>query len=62
MQVPWGLVRAKGLVEASEVDKTVTWIACRSSTALPTGMRWVTAQGPVAGLCQSLLWLDFLPP
>jgi hypothetical protein len=65
MQAPRGLVRAKGLSKASEVDKAVTWITCLSSPALPTGMRWVAAQGPAAEgpvLCQPLLLLDFLPP
>lgn len=62
MQAPPGLARAKRLAEASEVDEAVTWIARHSSTALPTGMCWVTAQGPVAVLCQPLPLLDFLPP
>lgn len=65
MQALWGLVRAKGLSKASEVDKSVTWIAYHSSTALPTGMCWVIAQGPVTEgpvLCQPLLLQDFLPP
>lgn len=60
-----GVVRAEGLAKASEVDKDLTWITCLSSPALPSGMHWVTAQGPAAQgpeLCQPLLLLDFLPP